>query len=140
MHQVKLAPFGGAERAEDGMVDDRVAAEAGFAFLNQVVQAGDVSQNFSSDFFRRNAAGKSALWGLAAGRKVSNVDYEEAGEAITAAVGTGGGGAGLQAALEAFDGAGVAEIEVFENLSGAPLPFRVASELVRRKIADGGSE
>jgi hypothetical protein len=140
VHQMKLAPLGGGKRAEDGMVHDRVAAEAGLALLNQVVHAGDIPQNFSSNFFWRRAAGQGALGGLAARGKVSDVDNEEAPPTGAGAVGTGAGGTGLQAALEAFDGAGVAEIEVLENLRGAPLRFRMAGELVGSEAAESVGE
>ncbi len=140
VHQMELAPLGGSERAEDGMVHDRLAAEAALALLNQVVHAGDIPQNFSSHFFRRHAAGQGAFGRLAARGKVSDVDNEEAPPPGAGAVGAGVGGAGLQAALEAFDGAGVAEIKVLEDLGGAPFRFGMAGELAGSEAAESFGE
>ena len=140
MHQVKFAPLGSGERAEDGMVHDRLAAEAGFALLNQVVHAGDIPQNFSSHFFRRRAAGQGALGGLAARGKISDVDNEEAPPTGARAVSAGAGGARLQTAIETLDGAGVTKIEVLEDLGGAPFRFRMAGELVGSEAAESVGE
>src|ERR1700758_715831 len=120
VNQMKFAPFGGGKRAKDGMVRHRfTTAEAGFAFLNHAVHADDISQNFSRHLFGERAARSYPRRRLAPARKVSRVNQDQTLPTFATSIRSGTWRTGLQAAFETLDGAGISQIQVFENLRRA---------------------
>src|SRR5579862_2694185 len=101
MHEMKLSPLAGGERAKHGMVEDaRRTAKTSFAAGDGVIHGGKFFGSRPDDFFRRHAARDGAVWSFTAFGKIAEFRDEQDGNALFHGHGSSQRPAFLETSLE----------------------------------------
>src|SRR5271155_3661662 len=127
---MEFSPLASGQGSENRMIEQSVLlAKAGFALCNRGVHGGDARPDFASDLLRRHPAGQSVFRRLSALGHVSQSNDHNGPHTIPQHPRAHLRLTCLQATLEGFRSPRVSEIEVLENFSSAPFPFRMTQEV-----------
>src|SRR5579863_1441907 len=132
VHPMEFSPLASGQRSEYRMIKQSVLlAVPGFTLRNRFVHGGDAWPDFVSDLLRRHPAGQSVFRRLSPLGHVSQSNDHDGPHAIPERKRAHLRLTRLQATLEGFRGPRVGQIEVLENFSSAPLPFRMTQQVLR---------
>jgi hypothetical protein len=138
VHEMKFFPLACGEGAEDGMVQHLAArAKVLFTAGNGVVHFGDFCPNLGQHLFWRQSARTRDGRGFPARGQISEGDDDQCAAALRPGLCCDQRLAGCGHALKSLHRSGVGQIQVLQNLGGAPLSRRMPAQLLGRQSDDG---